>query len=991
MARLLLFGSPTLESGGESSALPCERRSQLLVFLALRRAWVTRPELAAMFWPGHDGRHAQANVRKTLFRLQEMPRAVAIETQGGALRAEIETDVAAFEAALREGRLQDALALRRGELLAGFEDDANDSWSGWLGFERDRLRAAWRGAALERLAGDIDPSEGAELSTRLLEADPLDEAAMGEHLKWLARGGQGARARHAYREFAERLGRELGLAPGTGLKAMHDSIVASPSAAAAMAPPAPRPPDDGFVGRAVELRRIATLLGQEGCRLLCLVGPGGVGKTRLARRAMRDLAPGYPDGVAFVPLEDLAAAGELAARIAREAGHTLAGSRDPLQQLADFLRDRRMLLVLDNFEHLATESPVLESLLEECPGLAVIVTSRVRLAAFHEWLLPLDGLPCPEPEDEDRLEAFDAARLFVQAARRVEPRLASAAEAAAIVEICRLVEGLPLALELAASWTRVLPCDAIAAELRHGTGLLQAAGTARPSRHAGIDVVFDQSWRLLGEAERDALSRLSVFRGGFSADSARAVAGASLPVLGALADKSLLRKDGARLSMHPLVQQLAALRLGGDVREAARRAHAHHFRRLLVQLRRPVENGDREGLRQLEVEYENCRGAWHWAIGCDDAATLADCVPTLRHYWDHRVAFREGLALLAGALQSQASRADPRLEAALLGGMAHLEYRLDRYAAAEASATRGLAPARAARDHGSQALCLQVLGTCCYRQGRYGEARRYFRQALRQATADNDPRKAAVMLYNEAVVEKATGRYAEALRLFVESLAQYRRLGDVAGEALCLNSLGSLHLDRAEHEEAGTHLRAGLAVCDRHGLAGPRVFVLSNLAEHSLKTGDDDAAMAHAERAIGIAEPAGNRVIASAMKLVLARLALRRRDLPAARARLAESLDLATAIGNPLLQVEAVSFLAELLEAQGEPDCARLVLDFAAGHPSASAALRDAIRTRQGPARAAGGGRRAWPGLSLGELAHGIVAEAGTGHAALVARLKAGA
>ena len=281
-------------------------------------------------------------------------------------------------------------------------------------------------------------------------------------------------------------------------------------------------------------------------------------------------------------------------------------------------------------------------------------------------------------------------------------------------------------------------------------------------------------------------------------------------------------------------------------------------------------------------------------------------------------------------------------------------------------------------------------GNCARADGRPKEAEGYFRQALRQAKADDDPRKAAVMLYNEAVVEKATGRYEEALRLFVESLAQYRRLGDVAGEALCLNSLGSLHLDRAEHEAAGTHLRAGLAVCDRHGLAGPRVYVLSNLAEHALKTGDDEASLAHAQRAIEIAEAAGNRVIASAMKLVLARLALRRGDLPAARSRLAESLDLATAIGNPLLQVEAVSIFADLLEAQGEPGCARLVLAFAAGHPSASAALRDAIRARQGPARAAGGGKRAWPGLSLEELAHGIVAEAGTGHAALVARLEAG-
>lgn len=985
--RLLLFGSPTIESGSESLALPFERRGQLFAYLALKRAWVARSELAALLWPGQDAKLAQANVRKALHRLQELPWAAGIETQGGALRLEIETDVPAFEAALRDRRIAEALSLRRGELLAGFEDDANEAWASWLGFERDRLRAAWRGAALERLATDIDPAEGIDLSSRLLEADSLDEAAMGAHLAWLARGGQAARARQAYRGFGDRLASELGITPGTQLRALHESLAASPSPAAPAAAPAASPHDDGFVGRAAELRRMAGLLGQEGCRLLCVVGPGGVGKTRLARRAMRELAPGYPDGATFVPLEDLPAGSDLAARIARESGLVLAGGREPMQQLVDHLRERRALFVLDNFEHLAAEAPALERLLDGCPGLAVIVTSRVRLAAFHEWLLPLEGLPCPEPDDEDRLEAFDAARLFVQAARRFDPGLAAAAQAASIVEICHLVDGLPLALELAASWTRVLPCEAIARELRQGTELLQAVDAARPPRHASIDLVFDQSWRLLGEAERSALARLSVFRGGFTAESARAVAGASLPVLGALADKSLLRKDEARITMHPLVQQLAALRLGeGEAREATRRAHALHFRRLLVQLRRAVERGDRGGLRQLDAEYENCRSAWHWATGQDEGAVLAECGATLLHYWDHRMAFREGSALLQGALEAASVRSDPRLEASLLGVAAHLEYRLDRYAAAEAIAARGLAAARAARDPASGAHCLQVLGTCSFRQGRYGDARRFFRQGQQQAKAASEPRKAAALLYNEALAEKAMGRGDQALQLFVESLAHHRSLGDVAGEALSLNSLGTLHMDRGEHETAGVHFRDGIAVCDRHGLSGPRVYLLTNLAELAFKTGEDDSALAHGRRALEIGESAGNRVVVSTMTLLLARLDLHGGDLPAARSRLAQALGIATAIGNPTLQVEAVSVFADLLAAQGETDCAGLLLAFAAGQPRASAPLREAIRARMAAGHAAAGA--SWPGLSLDELAHRIVAEAGSGHAALVSLLK---
>ncbi|HVE89232.1 MAG TPA: BTAD domain-containing putative transcriptional regulator, partial [Burkholderiaceae bacterium] len=609
--RLLLFGSPTIEVGGELLALPFERRNQLLVFLALKRAWVGRAELATLLWPEQQSKLAYTNLRKTLHRLQSLRWARGIESQGGALRFEAETDVSAFELALREQRISDALPMQRGELLAGFNDDQSEAWSSWLNFERERLRVAWRDAALNRLAADIDAAEGIELSTRLLDTDPLDEAALRGQMAWLARSGQSARARQAYHEYAKRLADDLGLTPGAELRALHDSLATVALSAPAVPTPAAKL-DADFVGRIVELRRIGALLAQDDCRLICLVGPGGVGKTRLAQRAMQQFAQQFSDGAAFIPLEDVASASDLGGRFARELGITGGNS---LERVIEFLCERQMLLVLDNFEHLATDAAALELLLKGCARLKLIVTSRIRLAISCEWLLPIEGLPCPEAEDQDRVESFDAAQLFVKAAQRVEPALVPAVEAASIIDICRQVEGLPLALELAAAWTRVLPCDAIAAELRHGTELLHAVDHAQPARHASIEVVFEQSWRLLNAIERDALSRLSVFHGGFTADAARGVAAASLPVLAALTDKSLLRKEGARLFMHPLVHHLAALRLpDGAAREAAERAHALYFQQLMEQLRRNIENGDRESLQRLDIEFENCRAAWRWSI-----------------------------------------------------------------------------------------------------------------------------------------------------------------------------------------------------------------------------------------------------------------------------------------------------------------------------------------------------------------------------------------
>lgn len=985
--RLLLFGSPTIEYGGDSLALPFERRSQLLVFLALKRSWVGRAELAALLWPEQDTKLAYANLRKTVFRLQSVRWSAPIEAQGAALRTEVETDVSDFERALQEQRIADALLLRRGELLAGFDDDGNEAWSSWLNFERDRLRVGWRTAALDRLAAAIDPGEGIALSKRLLEADPLDEAALRHSMAWLARAGQASRAREIYRDFSVRLSEELGLTPGAELKTLHDSIGAA--SAAAPATPTVAAFDDGFVGRTVELRQIAAMLSKDDCRLLCVTGPGGVGKTTLARRVIDELAGSFVDGAAFVPLEDIAEIGELGGQLARELDIPLSGSGDPIEQVIGYLRDRQMLLVLDNFEHLAAGASILERLLAGCTRLKFLVTSRVRLALASERLLPLVGLPCPEAEDEDRIEAFDAARLFVRAAQRVEPALVPSVEAAAIVDICRQVEGLPLALELAAAWTRVLSCDAIAAELRQGAELLHATDAAQPARHASMDVVFEQSWRLLSPVERDALARLTAFHGGFSAEAARDVAGASLPVLAALADKSLLRKEQLRIHLHPLVQQLASVRLGaGDERSATEQAHARYFNDLLHQLRRPVENGDRNALAQVDAEFENCRLAWRWAATHHDAQALANGVHALTHYCDHRSRLEEGLSLLREALACLSAHEDPKLVAMLLGKAAHMEYRLDRYADAMATATRGLEILRGAPEADAQAQCLKVIGTCELRLGRLQEARRHFEQSLKLAPACSDLRHRPAILSSLALVQKSLGNYGEALRLSLEALEQQRGLGDVASEALSLNNLAALHIEQQEYASAGEYLNPALVLCDRHGLVTTRVYVLANLTGVAMNTGETAAAEEYARRAMEHAQAIGNRFVVSYMRMQFVRFALRRGDLGAARAELRSGMELAIEVGRPALLLEGLTCLAEILAAQGEAGCAHMVATFAANHPSTGPLERDVLRRYLQRLSATDEGQMAWPGLSLDELTHRIVVETNLAYAPLIATLR---
>lgn len=993
---LNLFGSPTAQHAGRTHALPFERRTQLVVLLALRRQWVPRAEVAAMLWPEQESRLAFANLRKTLFRMASLPWAVAIETQGAALRLEVATDVAQFESDLREQRSDEALAAYRGELLAGFDDGASEAWTRWVAFERERLRAAWRGLVLAQLAQAVDAAGGTaqaiELSARLLEADPLDEAALHHHMTALARDGQAGTARQAYRQFTERLQADLGLAPGAELSALHDSLGSAPRPPDAVGTPSPAAAgDDGFVGRSIELQRIADLLARDECRLLCLIGPGGVGKTRLARRAAQALAPRHADGAVFVALEDVDTPAQLGLRLAHEAGVTGGrGQAEVLARVVEAWRDRQLLLVLDNFEQLADHAPLLDHLLQACPRLKILVTSRLRLAVAGEWSMPVEGLPCPDPEDDDRAESFDAVRLFVKAARRVEPAFSAAAERAAIVDICRQVEGLPLALELAAAWVRVLSCETIAAELRRGTELLRASDPRHPPRHASIEAVFEHSWRRLAAVEREALARLSVFHGGFSFEAARAVAGASLPVLGALADKSLLAKHGTRMALHPLVQQMAALRLEqGAARTATEAAHADYFHRWLRQLAPDAENGQREALQAIDLEFENCRRAWQCAIAQGRAEPIIDSVPALLNHFEHRARFEEGLAMLRQAIDSPLARADARLRALLLSQAALMEMRLVRYADATATASQALAAAQGPQARQAKYQALAVLAGCAMQTGRPAGARRNFQQALVLAQAGSNPHDIAATLDNLALCEKRLGHYDESLRLSLEALAQHRRHGDHARLAVCLNNLGSMSTFMDDDQAAQAHLREALQLSERHGLVSTRAFVLANLTELALKTGDADAARRHAEQAIEVAHGGGMRSLVGWLKVQLARLATRRGEIALAHTLLADGAELALTLGAQSVKPAVLLGWAELLEAQGHGGAARRVLAFGADESTLSAPDRDELRAAWARRASSAAPEPPWPGMGLDELLRRIVIERELDQAPLIGALSA--
>ena len=392
--------------------------------------------------------------------------------------------------------------------------------------------------------------------------------------------------------------------------------------------PAPR---TSFVGRASELDAIDQLLEDPECRLLTLVGPGGAGKTRLALEAAGRRIERYPHGVHFVPLVALASAEFLAPAVAEAMQFTMDGAHSASsaqEQLLDYLVERSTLLVLDNFEHLVDGADLLGEIIERAPNVELLTTSRERLNLQSEWVLDVHGLGLAENGNGGPA----ALRLFVERARQVEPgfSLDDDDQRDQVGRICELVEGLPLGVELAASWVSMLSCAEIADEIEQNIDFLTTSKRDVPERHRSLRAAFDQSWRLLSGEQQEVLARLSVLRGDFGREAAAAVAGADLRLLSELVAKSLVRRsDFGRYELHELLRQYAAEKLAAaspDAVSATRERHARHYLGALAERRSALMgSGVAQARDELRRELDNLRVAAEWAVAAwaDDEARVA--------------------------------------------------------------------------------------------------------------------------------------------------------------------------------------------------------------------------------------------------------------------------------------------------------------------------------------------------------------------------------
>ncbi len=421
-----------------------------------------------------------------------------------------------------------------------------------------------------------------------------------------------------------------------------------------------------FIGREVELADIGKRLREPNCRLLTLVGPGGIGKTRLAVEAVLEIAPIFQDGLFFVALQPVESVRSIVRTVGSAIGFEFSSGSEPDLQLHRHLHERDALLILDNLEHLPGASDIIANLLKATSLVKLLVTSREPLSLYDEWLYHVEGLPFPDQESANNIDTYDAVRLYADHASRVQRDFSLDAEQAAVVRVCRLVEGMPLGIELAASWQRRLPAVEIAQELYNSLDILQTDIRDVPDRHRSMRAVFDHSWKLLSEEERRVFRALSVFRGGFRRDAAEEIAGATLPILMSLVDKSMLKVNRhGRYEIHELLRQYAASKLG-EVPESETAIRDLHSAYYTAFINRPVIDflgaRNQETLQAIDVEIENFRAAWNWTIAHRNLSNLNQALNGLYWYawmrsWHEEAegAFREAVIILRAAEPSRAN------------------------------------------------------------------------------------------------------------------------------------------------------------------------------------------------------------------------------------------------------------------------------------------------------------------------------------------------
>lgn len=595
-----------------------------------------------------------------------------------------------------------------------------------------------------------------------------------------------------------------------------------------------------LIGRGRELDELSQLLKDSQCRLVTLTGPGGIGKTRLSLEAASQCQNDFADGVYFVPLASISSSRLVVPVIAESIGFVFQSDRSvaPRSQLIHYLQERQVLLVIDNLEHLLNDSFITEllpELMAQAGQVKLLVTSRESLNLQGEWLFEVHGLPIPEHAEMDGTSV----ELFLQRARRAHVGFnATTDDFPAIVRICKLVNGMPLGIELAAAWVRTLSCEEIAYEIEQSLDFLALSAKDLPARHRSMRAVFDHSWKLLSKEEQDVLCTLSVFQSGFSRDAARQIARAGLPILSALVTKSLVRRNGTgRYNLHELIREYAFDRLAAQskVQKETQARHGKYFMEFLSQHGMSLRSSSqREALAELIAEVDNIRSALDWALVHKEYELVEQSLGAYSTFFDTLGWSQEALDTL--------SRVQTELE---------------------------LKSSLSKTEQITLAHTLTSRSLFAFRAGQNEEARRMLERCLEMLNSLNEPQILAEALTFLGIIKVLTGDLASALKLFQDGLRVAHEIGDQWYEALCLTEIVGVRMWMGNVEDIHQQFQSAVESWRKTGDMRFTAFGLNSLGLGAVTIGKYDEARAALEESIVINTSVGDRWGLSNAYLVL--------------------------------------------------------------------------------------------------------------------------
>jgi predicted ATPase/DNA-binding SARP family transcriptional activator/Flp pilus assembly protein TadD len=927
-----------------------------------------RDQLAGLLWPGFLDRSARKNLRNTVWQVRRAlgPRFLRSDNATVAfnIEAQHDSDVARLERATSldstEALVSAAIAYQ-GDLLPGYYDD-------WVLIERERLRGLFERCMpmlLDRLGAEERWPEAQKWAEHWIAKAQAPEPAYRSLMLAAAARDDAAGVAAAYHRCLRALKSQLNVAPSaetddlfqrlsSGKRRPYEGAAQAHATPSIRSPTAtggpsvldeqqqrkrmlerthevaarassgsawedevrgvhpasvssedslPLPPTP-FFGRDRELGELRQLLGDPAHRLVTILGPGGIGKTRLGLETLAAARGRFQHGGIFVPLAALASPDHLISALAEHLALRLAPVGTPKQQLLNYLRPRRILLLLDNFEHLLDGAGLVAEILAAAPEVKFLATSRERLNLSGELVYSLGGIEAPGSASDPRLLEYGAVQMFLHRTRLLRPDLDLAAyDLEAIVRICHLVQGMPLALVLASSWLEVLSFREIASEIVQSLDFLEGQLRDMPARQRSVRATFDYSWKRLSPAQQQTFARVSVFRGGFTRQAAEAVAGTDLRALLHLMNKSFISVGyGQRYHIHELLRQYGIERLlqSGEAGEVHTR-HLSYFLGLAEEADAAMRGPEQgEWLDQFEIEHDNLRAALEWALSTQRAEAGLRLAGALWWLWDNRGYHTEGRRWAEAALRL-ADEVEP---------------------AAPAKSPGTPTPARLPR-----ARALLALGILAWQQGDHEPARAYLTECVALAERAGDRWCQAYGLCRLGRVLNRLGDRPGGRAHAEQSLALFRELGDPWGTSRPLRDLGLLALAEGDLEAARTALQEALAqrraLGDRDGV-GDALQVLGNIR---WAAGHADQAAAFYAEALSVFRELSFPLTASEALIGLGFATLDLGRLDQAAVWLREALTIATQLGT---QVEIATSLlgwAGLALAGDDPERAAFILE----------------------------------------------------------------